>query len=64
MLQVKSSKDDVNEWGENGEMAYRQKISQITFEKLKWMGEERKGWEMNDGVIVREGASSGGGHQV
>ena len=42
MLQVKSSKDDVNEWGKNGEMAYRQKISQITFEKLKWMGEERR----------------------
>ena len=40
---------------------HRQEIIQITFEKLKLM---RKGWEMNDGVVLSEGASSGGGHQM
>jgi hypothetical protein len=46
---------------ENMARWHRQEIIQITFEKLKLIGE---GWVMNDGVVVSEGASSRGGHKV
>jgi hypothetical protein len=46
---------------ENMARWHRQEIIQITFEKLKLIGE---GWVMNDGVVVSEGASSRGGYQM